>query len=128
VTLTGSTRAGKAVAAQAGASLKKTVLELGGSDPYLILEDADIKKTAETCATSRLLNSGQSCIAAKRFIVTEKVYDAFVEEFTRIMKSKKMGDPFEEDTDIGPQARKDLRDELHKQVQQSVEKGAKLIL
>ncbi len=128
VTLTGSTRAGKAVAALAGASLKKTVLELGGSDPYLILEDADIKKTAETCATSRLLNSGQSCIAAKRFIVTEKVYDAFVEEFTRIMKSKKMGDPFEDDTDIGPQARKDLRDELHKQVQQSVEKGAELTL
>lgn len=128
VTLTGSTRAGKAVASQAGETLKKTVLELGGSDPYLILEDADIKKAAETCATSRLINSGQSCIAAKRFIVTEKVYDEFVGEFTDIMKSKKVGDPFEEGTDIGPQARKDLRDGLHDQVQESVEKGAKILL
>lgn len=128
VTLTGSTRAGKIVAAQAGETLKKTVLELGGSDPYVILDDADIQKTAETCATSRLLNSGQSCIAAKRFIVTEKVYDAFVEAFTQIMKSKKVGDPFEEGTDVGPQAREDLRDELHEQVQKSAEKGAKIIL
>jgi succinate-semialdehyde dehydrogenase/glutarate-semialdehyde dehydrogenase len=128
VTLTGSTRAGKAVAAQAGESLKKTVLELGGSDPYIILEDADIKKAAETCATSRLINSGQSCIAAKRFVVVESVYDEFVEELFRIMSSKKVGDPFEDDTDIGPQARKDLRDELHDQVQKSVEEGAKLKL
>lgn len=128
VTLTGSTRAGKAVAAQAGETLKKTVLELGGSDPYVILEDADIKKAAETCATSRLINSGQSCIAAKRFVVHDKVYDEFVEEFSQIMSSKKVGDPFDEDTDIGPQARKDLRDELHEQVQQSVKNGAKLTL
>ncbi|MFP8487898.1 NAD-dependent succinate-semialdehyde dehydrogenase [Gracilimonas sp. Q87] len=128
VTLTGSTRAGKAVAAQAGETLKKTVLELGGSDPYIILEDADISRAAETCATSRLINSGQSCIAAKRFIVTEKVYNKFVEEFTQIMKSKKVGDPFEEDTDVGPQARVDLRDELHEQVQKSVENGAKITL
>ncbi|WP_020401726.1 NAD-dependent succinate-semialdehyde dehydrogenase [Gracilimonas tropica] len=128
VTLTGSTRAGKAVAAQAGETLKKTVLELGGSDPYVILEDADVKKAAETCATSRLINSGQSCIAAKRFIVTEKVYDEFVEEFTKIMKSKKVGDPFEEDTDVGPQAREDLRNGLHDQVQKSVKNGAQLTL
>ncbi|MEX0844794.1 MAG: NAD-dependent succinate-semialdehyde dehydrogenase [Balneolaceae bacterium] len=128
VTLTGSTKAGKAVAAQAGESLKKTVLELGGSDPYVILEDADIQKAAETCVTSRLINSGQSCIAAKRFIVTEKVYEEFMEEFTRLMKAKKTGDPFVEDTDVGPQAREDLRDELHEQVQKSVEKGAKLLL
>lgn len=128
VTLTGSTRAGKAVAAQAGETLKKTVLELGGSDPYVILEDADVKKAAETCATSRLINSGQSCIAAKRFIVTEKVYDEFVEEFTNIMKSKKVGDPFEEDTDVGPQAREDLRNGLHDQVQKSVKNGAQLTL
>lgn len=128
VTLTGSTRAGKAVAAQAGETLKKTVLELGGSDPYVILDDANIKKAAETCATSRLINSGQSCIAAKRFIVVEKVYDEFVEEFTRIMKAKKVGDPFGEDSDVGPQAREDLRDELHDQVQRSVEKGAKILL
>ncbi|MDR9419064.1 MAG: NAD-dependent succinate-semialdehyde dehydrogenase [Gracilimonas sp.] len=128
VTLTGSTRAGKAVAAQAGETLKKTVLELGGSDPYIILDDADISKAAETCATSRLINSGQSCIAAKRFIVTEKVYDQFLEEFTRIMESKKVGDPFEDDTDIGPQAREDLRDTLHEQVAESVKKGAKITL
>lgn len=128
VTLTGSTRAGKAVAAQAGEVLKKTVLELGGSDPYIILEDADVKQAAETCATSRLINSGQSCIAAKRFIVSEHVYDEFVEEFTRIMKSKKVGDPFEDGTDIGPQAREDLRDELHDQVQKSVETGARITL
>lgn len=128
VTLTGSTRAGKAVAAQAGETLKKTVLELGGSDPYVILEDADVKKAAETCATSRLINSGQSCIASKRFIVTEKVYDEFVEEFTKIMKSKKVGDPFEEDTDVGPQAREDLRNGLHDQVQKSVKNGAQLTL
>lgn len=128
VTLTGSTRAGKAVAAQAGESLKKTVLELGGSDPYVILEDADVKKAAETCATSRLINSGQSCIAAKRFIVTEKVYDEFMEEFTWIMESKKVGDPFEEGTDVGPQARIDLRDELHEQVQKSVDKGAEVVI
>ncbi len=128
VTLTGSTRAGKKVAAQAGEVLKKTVLELGGSDPYVILEDADIPRAAETCATSRLINSGQSCIAAKRFIVTEKVYDEFVEEFTQIMKSKKVGDPFDEDTDVGPQAREDLRDELDRQVQKSLKKGARLIL
>ncbi|MBD3616167.1 MAG: NAD-dependent succinate-semialdehyde dehydrogenase [Gracilimonas sp.] len=128
VTLTGSTGAGKAVAAQAGETLKKTVLELGGSDPYLILEDADILKAAETCVTSRLINSGQSCIAAKRFIVMEQVYDEFVERLKSLMKAKKVGDPFEEDTDVGPQARKDLRDELHKQVQNSVAKGAKLVL
>lgn len=128
VTLTGSTRAGKAVASQAGETLKKTVLELGGSDPYIILDDADVTRAAETCATSRLINSGQSCIAAKRFVVAESVYDEFVRELTEIMKSKKVGDPFEEDTDVGPQARQDLRDELHDQVQKSVENGAKVIL
>lgn len=128
VTLTGSTRAGKAVAAQAGETLKKTVLELGGSDPYLILEDADIKKAAETCVTSRLINSGQSCIAAKRFIVTEKVYEEFVEEFVSLMRDKKVGDPFDGETEVGPQARRDLRDELHNQVQKSVDKGARIIL
>lgn len=128
VTLTGSTRAGKAVASQAGETLKKTVLELGGSDPYIILDDADVTRAAETCATSRLINSGQSCIAAKRFVVAESVYDEFVRKLTEIMKSKKVGDPFEEDTDVGPQARQDLRDELHDQVQKSVENGAKVIL
>lgn len=128
VTLTGSTGAGKAVASQAGEMLKKTVLELGGSDPSIILEDADIKASTESCVNSRLLNSGQSCIAAKRFVVVEKVYDEFVEEFTRLMESRIVGDPFDEDTDVGPQARVDLRDGLHEQVTKSVEKGAKLIL
>ena len=128
VTLTGSTRAGKAVAAQAGEMLKKTVLELGGSDPSIILKDADIKASAETCVNSRLLNSGQSCIAAKRFIVVEEVYDEFMEAFTALMESKKVGDPFDEDTDVGPQAKADLRDQLHKQVQDSIKKGADLII
>ncbi|WP_421775087.1 NAD-dependent succinate-semialdehyde dehydrogenase [Gracilimonas sp.] len=128
VTLTGSTRAGKAVAAQAGEMLKKTVLELGGSDPSIILKDADIKASAETCVNSRLLNSGQSCIAAKRFVVVEDVYDEFLEEFTALMKSRKVGDPFEDDTDVGPQARVDLRDELHEQVQESKKNGGKLVL
>jgi len=128
VTLTGSTPAGKAVASTAGKALKKSVLELGGSDPYIILEDADINATAETCVTSRLINGGQSCIAAKRFIVVEKIYDEFVSKFKEIMKTKKMGNPMDEKIDVGPQARIDLRDELHQQVLDSVKKGAKLIL
>lgn len=128
VTLTGSTRAGKAVASQAGEVLKKTVLELGGSDPSLILQDADIQKSAETCVNSRLLNSGQSCIAAKRFVVVEEVYDEFMEVFTSLMKSKTVGDPLDEKTDVGPQAREDLRDQLHEQVRKSVDKGATLVI
>ncbi|MAC04629.1 MAG: succinate-semialdehyde dehydrogenase [Balneola sp.] len=128
VTLTGSTRAGKIVASQAGEALKKTVLELGGSDPSIILADADIKQAAESCVNSRTLNSGQSCIAAKRFVVVEEVYDEFVSEFKKLMESKKVGDPFDEATDIGPMAREDLRDGLHEQVQKSIEAGANCIL
>lgn len=128
VTLTGSTRAGKAVAEKAGSVLKKTVLELGGSDPYVVLEDADIDKAAETCVTSRLINSGQSCIAAKRFIAVEPVYDTFLERVVQSMKQKKIGDPFEGTTDIGPIARPDLRDDLHRQVRESIEKGAECLL
>ncbi len=128
VTLTGSTKAGKIVAAQAGEALKKTVLELGGNDPYIILKDANIQQAAKTCVASKLINSGQSCVAAKRFIVVEEVYEAFVREFTALMKEKVMGDPFEKTTDIGPMARVDLRNGLHKQVIESVEKGAKIIL
>jgi succinate-semialdehyde dehydrogenase/glutarate-semialdehyde dehydrogenase len=128
VTLTGSKAAGRAVAAKAGKMLKKTVLELGGSDPYLILEDADLDKTAETCVASRLLNSGQSCIAAKRFIVVENVLKAFEEMFIDQMRSKKMGDPLDEASEIGPQARTDLRDGLHWQVIQSIAKGARCLL
>jgi succinate-semialdehyde dehydrogenase/glutarate-semialdehyde dehydrogenase len=128
VTLTGSTPAGKAVAAQAGAALKKTVLELGGSDPYIVLEDADLDHAANTCATSRLINSGQSCVNAKRFIVVEPLVAQFTEKLIAAMKSRRMGDPLAEGVDVGPQARPDLRDELHKQVTDSVAKGARLLL
>ncbi|MHB1327241.1 MAG: NAD-dependent succinate-semialdehyde dehydrogenase [Gemmatimonadales bacterium] len=124
VTLTGSTPAGKSVAAQAGAVLKKTVLELGGSDPYLILEDADLDLAATTCVAARLVNSGQSCVAAKRFIAVEPIREAFTERFVALMRTKKMGDPFDTDTDVGPQARRDLRDELHQQVATSIARGA----
>jgi len=128
VTLTGSVPAGKSVAKTAGSVLKKTVMELGGSDPYLILEDADLEMAAETCVTARLINGGQSCIAAKRFIVVEKVYDDFEKLLVEKMKSKKMGDPFDESNQIGPQASVPLRDELHEQVEKSIELGAELLL
>ena len=128
VTLTGSTPAGKAVAAAAGNALKKTVLELGGSDPYVILEDADIEMAVKSCVTARLINGGQSCIAAKRFIVVESVYDKFVNLFVEVTKSKTMGDPKDEKIDVGPQARLELRDELHQQVVKSIEMGAELRL
>lgn len=128
VTLTGSTRAGSAVAAEAGRHLKKAVLELGGSDPYIILDDADIAAAASTCATSRLINAGQSCVAAKRFIVVDGVYDAFVEALTAEMASKTFGDPTDPETDLGPLARHDLRDALHAQVIGSVEQGARCVL
>ncbi|MDY7091742.1 MAG: NAD-dependent succinate-semialdehyde dehydrogenase [Acidobacteriota bacterium] len=127
-TLTGSTPAGKAVAEKAGSLLKKTVLELGGSDPYVVLADADVEAAAKTCVTSRLINSGQSCIAAKRFIVVDEVREAFLEAFVEGMRNAKMGDPMDEDTDVGPQAREDLRDELHQQVTRSVELGAQCVL
>jgi succinate-semialdehyde dehydrogenase/glutarate-semialdehyde dehydrogenase len=127
VTLTGSTPAGQAVAAQAGRLLKKTVLELGGSDPYIILEDADLEAAVDTCVTSRLMNGGQSCIAAKRFIVVEAVRERFETLFVQKMASKKMGNPMET-VDLGPQAREDLRNDLHKQVLRSLEKGAGLLL
>jgi len=128
VTLTGSTKAGKAVAAQAGSNIKKTVLELGGSDPYIILEDADVEKAAELCVTSRLINNGQSCIAAKRFIVVETVADEFIEKVKKLMSAKVLGDPLKEGTDIGPLARKDLLEKLHEQVKESIDMGAKAIV
>jgi len=128
VTLTGSVPAGKAVAKTAGSVLKKTVMELGGSDPYVILQDADLEMAADTCVTARLINGGQSCIAAKRFIIVEEIYDEFEKLFVEKMKSKKMGDPFDESNQIGPQASVSLRDELHQQVEKSIELGAKLLL
>jgi succinate-semialdehyde dehydrogenase/glutarate-semialdehyde dehydrogenase len=128
VTLTGSTPAGQSVAAAAGRRLKKTVLELGGSDPYLILEDADLELAAETCAASRLVNGGQSCIAAKRFIAVEPVREEFEARLVERMDARRMGDPMAEGTDIGPQARRDLRDDLHAQVEASVAGGARRLL
>ena len=128
VTLTGSTPAGKSVASKAGSVMKKTVLELGGSDPYVILKDADLDLAVDTCVTSRLINGGQSCIAAKRFIVVNEIRNRFEEMFVEKMKSKKMGNPLEEGVDLGPQARIDLRNALHRQVVISVEKGARLLL
>jgi succinate-semialdehyde dehydrogenase/glutarate-semialdehyde dehydrogenase len=128
VTLTGSTTAGRAVAEKAGKMLKKTVLELGGSDPYLVLEDADLDKTVEACVTSRLLNSGQSCIAAKRFVVVEAVRRQFEQMLVDQMHAKRMGDPLDEAVEIGPQARFDLRDNLHQQVIKSISKGAVCLL
>ena len=128
VSLTGSTPAGRSVAAIAGSELKKCVLELGGSDPYLILKDAALEQSAIVCATSRLLNAGQSCIAAKRFIVVDEVYTNFLEHFTDKMNEARFGDPCDPEISMGPLARTDLRDELHQQVIDSVKKGAEIVL
>jgi succinate-semialdehyde dehydrogenase/glutarate-semialdehyde dehydrogenase len=128
VTLTGSDRAGSKVAEQAGRELKKTVLELGGSDPFIVLEDADVRGAAKAAADSRLINGGQSCIAAKRFIVVEQVAKAFLDLFVGEMRSRRMGDPLARDTQVGPQARPDLRADLHRQVVESVKAGARLVL
>ncbi|MFQ6121553.1 MAG: NAD-dependent succinate-semialdehyde dehydrogenase [Dehalococcoidales bacterium] len=128
VTFTGSTPAGRAIAKKAGEMLKKSVLELGGSDAYVILEDADIEAAAAVCAASRLTNSGQSCVAAKRFVVVGSRKEEFEELFVRQMQAAKMGDPVEEDTVVGPLARHDLRDYLHQQVLKSIEKGARCLL
>jgi len=127
ITLTGSTPAGKAVASVAGAALKKTVLELGGSDPYIILSDADVKEAARLSAAGRLLNAGQSCIGAKRFIVMDAVYDKFRQEFLKHMEAANFGDPMNETSKMGPMARADLRDELHEQVKASIKLGAQLV-
>ncbi|MDE2774187.1 MAG: NAD-dependent succinate-semialdehyde dehydrogenase [Gemmatimonadota bacterium] len=128
VTVTGSVSAGRAVAERAGALLKKSVLELGGSDPYLVLKDADLDLAAEVCAKSRLINSGQSCIAAKRFIVVGEVYDDFLQRFVAHMAAARVGNPMDERTEVGPQARVDLRDDLHDQVVRSVGAGACVVL
>jgi succinate-semialdehyde dehydrogenase/glutarate-semialdehyde dehydrogenase len=128
VTLTGSTAAGAAVAAQAGAVLKKTVLELGGSDPYIVLEDADLDSAAEMCVASRLINAGQSCISAKRFIVIEDVRREFEELVVTKMQARRMGDPFHDGVAVGPLARRDLCESLQKQVDASLAAGARLLL
>jgi len=128
VTITSSVNAGRAVASEAGKALKKCVLELGGSDPFIVLEDADIDKAVEAGIFGRYQNSGQSCIAAKRFIVVDAVYEEFEEKFVAAVSQLKMGDPEEEDVFIGPQARVDLRDGLADQVQRTLDAGASLLI
>ena len=127
VTLTGSTPAGKSVASLAGSLLKKTVLELGGNDPYVILEDADLDNAVKSCIAGRMLNAGQSCIAAKRFIVVQSRLKEFIDKVHNEIKKMKMGDPINPDINIGPMVNNIARDELHQQVLISIEKGAKLL-
>lgn len=127
ITFTGSTVAGSKVAQTAAKHIKKQVLELGGSDPYIILKDADMKLAVKTCVDGRLVNSGQSCVAAKRFIVEKSVQKEFTEQFVALMQLAKHGDPMDMDNKLGPMARHDLRDQLHAQVQKSIELGAKLL-
>ena len=124
VTLTGSPRAGSAVAAKAGEQLKKSVLELGSNDAYLVLEDADIDRAVETCVQGRIYNNGETCVAAKRFIVVDAVYDAFREKFVEKMRQIEYGDPTDPNTALGPIAREDLRDTLHDLVKRSIDQGA----
>ncbi|MDP7029470.1 MAG: NAD-dependent succinate-semialdehyde dehydrogenase [Phycisphaerales bacterium] len=128
VTLTGSDAAGRAVASEAGAQLKKCVMELGGSDPYVVLADADIELAADRCVSSRMLNCGQVCIAAKRLIVVDAVYDQFEAAVLRRMSAIEMRDPMDEASTLGPMAREDLRDHLHSQVQRSLAAGASCLL
>jgi succinate-semialdehyde dehydrogenase/glutarate-semialdehyde dehydrogenase len=128
ITLTGSTPAGQAVAARAGAALKKTVLELGGSDAYVVLADADLEAAAQACATARLINAGQSCIAAKRFVVVAEVRAHFEELLVEALRARRLGDPLDPATEVGPLARHDLRDTLHAQVAASVARGARVLL
>ena len=128
ITLTGSEKAGSAVAEISGRHIKKTVLELGGNNAFIVWEDADIDKSVKIALTARMLNCGQSCIAAKRFILVEGVYDEFVTKFTKAVKQLRSGDPLEENTTIGPLARLDLADQLNMQVKESIKQGAKLLL
>ena len=127
VTFTGSTTAGSKVAEAAGRNLKKQVLELGGSDAYVVLEDADLNKAVEICVNGRLVNSGQSCVSAKRFIIVKSIRKEFERRMLEKMKAAAYGDPTDETNKIGPMARRDLRDQLHKHVLESMEKGAKLL-
>ncbi len=127
-TLTGSEYAGSMVASKSGKMLKKSVMELGGSDPFIILKDADLELATTTAVTARMLNNGQSCIAAKRFIVVEKVYDKFIKLFKEKMEAIVVGNPMKKETQLGPIARKDLLLELHEQVLLSEKKGAKILL
>jgi len=127
VALTGSNRAGEEIGAHAGGRIKKLVLELGGSDPFIVLDDADVEKAGRTAANARMVNSGQSCIAAKRFIVMESIAEEFTKHFVARLREMKIGDPMDETTDIGPLARKDIRDGLKAQLRDAKLKGAKTI-
>lgn len=127
ISLTGSERAGVIVASEAGAQLKKVVLELGGSDPFIVLQDADIELAVELAVKGRLQNTGQSCIAAKRFILLKSIAEEFLTKLKVRLQSMKAGDPMDADTQLGPMARKDLKDGLIAQVQKSVAKGAKIV-
>jgi succinate-semialdehyde dehydrogenase/glutarate-semialdehyde dehydrogenase len=126
-TLTGSEPAGKKVAESCGRLLKKTVMELGGSDPFIVLEDADIETAVKTAITARLINNGQSCIAAKRFIVVKNIFDEFEKKFVERMSKVVVGDPMNDETELGPIAREDLLEELDAQVKESVKKGARIL-
>src|SRR5258707_36543 len=126
-TLTGSEAAGELVASAAGKALKKSVLELGGSDPFIVLEDADVKTAATVACRARNQNNGQSCIAAKRFIVAEPVADEFEELFSKAVAALKVGDPTDRANQVGPLARPDLVDDLERQVKESIAKGAKVL-
>ena len=127
VTLTGSPEAGKVIGEKAGAELKKTVLELGSNDAYIVLKDADIETAVKACVNGRIYNNGETCVAAKRFVIVEEVYEEFRDAYVEKMKSIKAGDPNDKDSKIGPMARKDLREKLHDQVEKSVENGAKIL-
>lgn len=127
VSLTGSEKAGSAVASVAGKEIKKSVLELGGSNAFIVMDDADMEKILDKAINARYRNAGQSCIAAKRFLVQEGIYDEFLEKFTQKVKELKVGDPFDSETQIGPLARLDLAEEAEKQVTQSVDMGAKIV-
>jgi succinate-semialdehyde dehydrogenase / glutarate-semialdehyde dehydrogenase len=127
VTLTGSPDAGRMIAEKAGKHLKKAVLELGSNDAYIVLEDADLDRAVAECVQGRVFNNGETCVAAKRFIVVDAVYDAFLTRFAAAMRDLVVGDPTHPETDVGPMAREDLRAELHEQVQDSLKAGAKLV-
>lgn len=127
VTLTGSPDAGRKIAERAGAALKKTVMELGSNDAYIVLEDADLELAVKMCVQGRIYNNGETCVAAKRFIIVEKVYDEFRDAFVERMLKMNHGDPMVKESRLGPIARKDLRENLHQQVEESVKKGAKVL-
>jgi succinate-semialdehyde dehydrogenase/glutarate-semialdehyde dehydrogenase len=127
ITFTGSSEAGRSIGKKAGEALKKSVLELGSNDAYIVLEDADLEVAVEMCVKGRVYNNGETCIAAKRFVVVDAVYEPFKEAFVKAMSELKMGDPNSDESDLGPMAREDLRDKMHEQVQKSVAKGAEIL-